>query len=230
MSSNQDTGRLPRRLREELERDHAPVRPLRPPWQRATVVAVWFVGILLAAPTLLGLRPDAETLGMAWLWGPPLVQVLFGLVLVTLALREAVPGQSLPSPWIGALAILAVGTQLASALGTYLVSHGVTPPPGASFLDGSACARSEALLGLPALVVTLWLAVRAYPVRPVHAGLLGGLGAGLFADGVQHLQCGVSGLHHVLVWHLGGMLICALIGAATGWVLERVRAARMARP
>ncbi len=229
MSARQGSDRLPPRLREEIERDHAPVRPLRHPWQRAIIVAVWFVGIMIAAPSLLGLRADAQTLGMVWLWGPPAIQVLFGLVLATLALREAVPGQSMPGTWVGALAILAVGCQIASALGTYFVSEGMTPPAGMPFLGGSVCARSEALLGLPALVVTLWLAVRAYPVRPARAGLLGGLGAGLFADGVQHLHCGMSGLDHVFVWHLGGMLLLALVGGGTGLLMERLRAAWFAR-
>lgn len=223
----------PRALMEAIERDCTPVKPMRSPWQRALVVAVWCVGIMLAAPWMPmpwmphheGMRGDHDVLGSIMLWGPAVFQLLVGLGLVHLALREAVPGLGLPRRVLVAAVTVAILIQLGVAYATWSVSPGPAYEAG-HFWAGTVCARSEALLGFPALVLTIVLALRAYPVRPDRAGLLGGLGAGLFADGIQHLKCAMSDPRHVIVWHLGGMLGLALLGWIAGHVIGALRARR----
>jgi hypothetical protein len=190
-------------------------------------IALLFVGVLAIAPTLpsFGLRPDAGTLGAFWLWAPSALEALFGLVLIGLALREAVPGLGVSPRAIGAGVAAAFALQALVAWSTHVVSPGPAFDP-ATFWLGSACARTEALLGIPAVLLTLWLVARAYPLRPERAGLLGGVGAGLFADGVQHLHCPLSDLRHVLVFHAGGMLGLALLGWLFGLALGSYRRSR----
>jgi hypothetical protein len=212
--------RLPPALRDALARDSEPVRPLRAPWQRSMAVAVWFVGVLLILPQLGQVFSLREDLGLLAIWLPTILQALLGLGLIHLALREAVPGQALRDSHVVLVSVAALVVQGSVATISGLLSH-VDYDPVQMFWKGSVCARTEAMLGVPALLLTIWLAFRAYPVRPAVAGLLGGLGAGLFADGVQHLHCPMGDFRHVIVWHVGGMTLLALLGAGLGVLLQK---------
>jgi hypothetical protein len=224
MSTRDDTPRLPEELRSAIARESGPVRPLRSPWVRALPVALLLAGLLVVlsrVPDFVVFWDDAPAT-VAWLWSLCFAQALVGLALIALSLREAVPGRAIPSSAVAGVFAGAFALQGVLAW----LTHGVATGPAydaSMFWAGMSCARTEMLLGLPALVVTIWLAFRAYPVRPARAGLLGGLGAGLFADGVQHLSCPMSDLRHVLVWHVAGMLGLALVGAATGALAARFR-------
>jgi len=207
-------GGLPERVRRAVAADLRPVRPLRPPARRALDVALWGVVALLAAPLLFGVRSDARVLGVMLTFGAALLEVAAGLVLVALALAEAVPGGG--GSRGRALAALAGGAavQAAVALLTWMGSPARLAGAGAAH-SGAACAGMQAALGLPALAIALFLVVRALPVRPPWAGALAGLGAGLIADGAWHTVCPMCGLEHLLVWHAGAT--AAMAGA--GWLL-----------
>jgi hypothetical protein len=77
------------------------------------------------------------------------------------------------------------------------------------------------MLGLPALMLTIFLVVRALPVRPPWAGALAGLGAGLLADGVWHLVCPVCTLRHLLLWHGAATATMVGVGFLLGVAWER---------
>ena len=83
------------------------------------------------------------------------------------------------------------------------------------------------LIGLTALAVVAVLILRATPLRASFAGLLAGAGTGLMAAGVHHLDCPVTHLAHVLVWHGGGIVVLALLGAGFGLALESLQRKRM---
>jgi hypothetical protein len=125
---------------------------------------------------------------------------------------------------VGALALVAAGLVAAGASLAPLLGAGA----GGScpFLGGAHCLAVAAAFGLPALALTGWLVLRAWPVRPRWAGAFGGVGAGLIADGIQHLICPFSDLVHVLVWHLGAIAGLGLLGWLAGVALERRRNAR----
>ena len=74
--------------------------------------------------------------------------------------------------------------------------------------------------------MTLWLVFRALPVRPSIAGLLGGAGAAVTADAVNHIICPMSDLRHVLVWHTGVLVGLMLFGWLVGTLWERARYGR----
>ncbi|HMM36751.1 MAG TPA: NrsF family protein, partial [Thermoanaerobaculia bacterium] len=73
------------------------------------------------------------------------------------------------------------------------------------------------------------LVLRAAPTRARLAGLLAGAGTGFLAEGVYHLDCPITHLSHVLVWHGSAILLLALLGFGFGLGVEARERARMER-
>ncbi len=219
---------MPENLRRAIGDDLQPVRPLPPVWMRLLMA----IAVATAALTLvmigfkLSLRPDMDRLPM-WLgWGCTAIQLMVGVVLIGMALREAVPGSGVPA---GAVK-LAVGTgvvmQILVGIATWMHTPGVPYVKGQGLTMGFGCAAHDLVLGLPALAMTLWLVFRALPLRPSIAGLLGGAGAAVTADAVNHIVCPMSDLRHVLVWHTGVIFGLMLVGWLVGKIWERARFGR----
>jgi hypothetical protein len=149
------------------------------------------------------------------------VQLVVGAVLICMALREAVPGHGVP----GGAVVLAVGTgvvmQILVGVATWMHSPGVPYVEGHGLRAGLTCSTHDAALALPAFAATLWLLFRALPLRPSVAGLLGGAGAAVTADAINHIICPMSDLRHVLVWHTGMLFGLMLVGWAAGKLWER---------
>ena len=223
-----NTDMLPDSLRRAIGDEIPPVRPLPPVWIRTVVaVAVAAVGLgVVVVAFRLSPRPDMDQIPMWLSWGCTLLQLVVGVVLVGMALREAVPGHGVP---IGAVSI-AVGTgllmQILVGIATWMHSPGMPLLDGQGVAMGITCATHDTTLALPALVVTLWLVFRALPLRPSVAGLLGGTGAAVTADAVIHVLCPMSDLRHVLVWHSGVLIGLVVVGWAVGKLWERTRFGR----
>ncbi len=219
---------VPEGLRRAIEEDLRPVRPLLSPLVRTLAVAAWAAVLLVTVPVVLGLRPDASSLGPLVTWGAAVLEAVGGLVLVWLGLREAIPGSGVTLPEGVASLVAALAIEAGVAVLTFARSVPAAVPGGA-LVHGVECFSMETSLGLPALALTVWLTVRAFPVRPAWAGLLGGAGAGLLANGVQHLVCGIASLEHVMVWHMGASAVLAAAGWGIGRLWERYRQ-RSGRP
>jgi hypothetical protein len=216
--------RIPEELRASVEQDLEPVRPLRPPGVRALEVALWAVALLVVIPAVLGPRQDAKVLGFMLSWGVSVLETGAGLLLVWMALREAIPGRGVSRA--GGVAALSAAALILAGTAVLTWAHlPATAPLSDAAVHGAECFSMESVFGIPALALTLWLVVRAFPVRPSWAGLLGGAGAGMLADGLQHLLCGIPDLRHVLVWHGGAALFLALLGWLLGraWQHHRMR-------
>jgi hypothetical protein len=216
---------MPESLRAAISDDLQPVRPLLPVWMRTlTAVAVAAAG--LAAVVLLlemSLRPDMDRLPM-WLgWGCAAVQLAVGVVLIGMAIREAVPGNAVPGGAVKLAVGVGVVMQILVGIATWMHTPGVPFVKGQAIAAGVGCATHDVALGLPALAVTLWLVFRALPLRPSIAGLLGGTGAAVTADAINHIVCPMSDLRHVLVWHTGVIFGLMVVGWLTGMIWERVR-------
>lgn len=219
---------LPPALRAAVASDLRPVRPLASPARRAVALLAW--AVLAAALVLVvrGLRSDAAEVGFLLTWGVVLAEVAAGAGLVALALAEAVPARG---PGRGA-ALLALGGAaalfVALAAVTRRASRGMeVEDPLVSF--GPSCAGLQGLIGLTAFAVAALLVLRAAPLRARLAGLLAGAGTGFLAEGVYHLDCPITHLSHVLVWHGSAILLLALLGLGFGLGVEARERARMER-
>lgn len=210
----------PPELRERIARDLRPARPLRPPLVRALALVPLAAAIVVAVPTLQFFRSDMAAIGFVRAWGFSIGQAVAGIVIVAAALREAVPGRSLPRTVIAA--VIACGLVIpAGLLALTAASFDVGPAPGQSVADGIGCFRTSALAALPALFVAAFLAARAFPVRPSVAGALYGLGGGLISDAGLRLYCEYTQPEHVLLAHGGAIAASILGGVALAWIVRR---------
>jgi hypothetical protein len=209
---------LPERLRRELGPELRPVRPLPRPALRTFEVATWALVVSSLVLLRLPMRGDGDALGWALVWGTATAEVLAGLLLSGLALREAVPGSGI-GPARSGLA-LAAGAALQLSVGVLTWLGGPTPLTSAAHHGGLTCLSAQSGLGFTGLAFAFWLAVRALPVRPRWTGALAGMGAGLVVDGIWHLVCPRSDLVHVLLWHGGATVALTALGWLAGGLWE----------
>ncbi len=212
---------LPNSLREAIESDHQPVRPLHPAWMR-TMLAVATMSVVLAfVLAKASLRPDIDQLPMWLSWGCSTLQLVLGAILVGLAMRESIPGEGLPGGAVRFAAVTALAVQILVGIATSIYSPAIAMP-GSGIAPGIGCLKHETAMALPTFVVTLWLVFRALPLRAPTAGLLGGAGATVASDAVIHLLCPMANLSHVLVWHSGAVILFMAIGWTAGSIWERM--------
>lgn len=217
--------RLPAELLAAVRRDLQPVRPLASPGRRALTLLPLGVALLVGLPAFWGWRNNFAAFGPALTWGLSGLQALAGLLIVGLALREAVPGRELPAPAVG----LTVGAAVALFLALTLVTHhhfAVPVPPGVWVRYAWECFGMAAVGSVPALAIVAGLAARALPTRPAVAGAIYGLGAGLMADAGVRLFCRITSPSHVLFAHGGAILLLVLAGALAATAVERWKARR----
>ncbi|MBK9089935.1 MAG: DUF1109 family protein [Holophagales bacterium] len=215
---------LPPELHRLVRDDLRPVRPLASPARRALILLVWAPVAVALVLAIARPRPDAADLGWLFSWGVVLAELIAGAGLVTLALGEAVPGRSAGRQ--ACLLALAAAVTLFVLLAVLArgASAGV-PVPDPRVSHGPACLAMTGLIGLTALAVVAVLILRSTPLRAAFAGLLAGAGTGLMAEGVHHLDCPVTHLAHVLVWHGAASSCWRFSEPASGshWSLERRR-------
>src|SRR5215470_17412145 len=204
--------RPPAALLRSVAGDLRPVRPLRPPAWRALGLLPLGLLLIVGTPAFWGWRINFDELGPAMAWGLSALEALAGLVVVGIALREAIPGREFTGRTVAATAGAAAVVFTGITLLTALVAP-MSVPPGVWWRWNWECLAMAALPGAPALAATAWLASRALPTRPAVAGALYGLGAGLMADAGVRLFCWVSAPSHVLVAHGGAILALAAAGA-----------------
>ena len=220
-----NTGSLPDGLRQAIADDLKPLRPLPPAWMRTLyAVAVSAAGLAIVMTVFkLSLRPDIEQLPVWLSWGCTALQLVVGVVLMGMALREAVPGSGVPA-WAVTLAVsTGIVMQILVGIDTWMHSPGMALDKGHGLETGMTCCTHDIALALPAFAITLWMVSRALPLRPSTAGLLGGTGAAVAADAVNHILCPMSDLRHVLVWHTGMLFGLMLVGWSAGKLWDRRR-------
>ena len=199
-----------------------PVRPYLPPSLRALAILPVGVVLLVGMPMLWGARPNLALLGGVASWGLSALQMLVGLTVVGLALREAVPGRELSRRELFALVV--GGALLFLAL--TLTSEWLAPVAlrrRVWMLEAVGCFRMAASWGVPALAIAAWLVVRASPTRPWVASAGCGLGTGLMTDAGMRLWCGISTVSHVLLGHGLAILLLVVLGALAGLAVDRLR-------
>jgi len=213
---------IPESLRQAVAGDLRPVCPLAAPWRRMLWVVPLTIAAFLLPQIIMGQRPDLDRLGILLAWLPVIVQLLLGIGLMGMALREAVPGLGISRGMIGGLIVTAIGLHVAVNSAIWL-SYPTTVENVWSLWW--MCFRHELFIGIPFLLVVTWLAARALPVRPRTIGLLSGVGGGVIADATWRMVCPISEPSHVLSSHLAPVFVLGALGFLLGWVWERSRGA-----
>jgi hypothetical protein len=214
----------PDALRLHVAGDLQPVKPLAAPWRRTLWLAPVAIALLTGFAAALGLRADAPLLGPALTWGASAAEMCLALALCAAALREAVPGTSLPRRAIAASLLLTIAAILAITWITWTSSPTRVPSRIAAWV-WQVCFGATIVSALPPLALAGWLAARAFALRPALTGALYGLGAGLMADAGWRLFCHFSHPAHVVGAHLLAVVVVCGLGAA----VARVSAARCPR-
>jgi len=216
------TDLLPDALREVVGKELRPVQPLSPAWQRTLVVATVATAVAAISIGTIALRFDLGQIPLWLSWGCSALELMLGVVIVGLALREAVPGGAVPKGAMWTAVTTGLVLQIVVGFATWMHSPGAAA--GGGWLShGIGCMTHDAVRVLPIFVVTAWLVFRALPLRAQVAGLLGGAGAALAGDAITHLLCPMSGMRHVLVWHTGAIVGFMALGWVVGCVWQRIR-------
>jgi len=210
---------VPEELLKAVTDDLQPVTPLAPVWRR-TLWALAVSALVFATAVFgFGLRSDIQSIP-TWLgWGCSAIEFLAAALLLGLALRESIPGRSVP---LGS-AFAALSASIIYQLAVGYITWRFSPGEFQAFGQGMSCMMSDTMLALPTFLITFWLIVRAFPTRAWMAGLLGGAGAAIASDAITHLQCPVSDMRHVLAWHTGAVILMSATGALAGYAWGRWR-------
>jgi hypothetical protein len=214
---------LPPALRDAIARDLSPVPPLAAPARRLVPIVPLALLLLVAAALVFGLRRDAPRLGVALTWIASTLQMALGLLAIGAALREAVPGTTLPRRIAGAIAGTAAIAVLSITALTWIASPTRIAPGFVAWVWG-ICVAGTVISALPVLAVAGWLVARAFPLRPRLAGALYGVGAGLIADAGWRLFCHFSDPVHVFGAHTLGIALSMLIAIVGSALTARRRA------
>lgn len=212
--------RMPAALRDAVAETCAPVRPLAAPARRAWALVPWALLLGVVVWGIWGLRADYREVGVWRLWGASAIQIALAIAIASAAIAESVPGRLRPMTAHAILAGAAVAALLATTRLTDAASHTVVPAAFATSFFW-ICLTHPLLLGLPALAVLGTMAARGLTSRPLVAGALAGLGAGLISDASWRLHCHVSDPSHVLVAHAGAIVALTVIGVGGGWSRRR---------
>jgi hypothetical protein len=210
---------VPDSLRKRIEHDVRPVRPLLEPWQRAGLLVPAAVLAWIAAPAVLGVREDIHRLGPLLAWGGSAAQLVIALVLIAMALREAVPAQSVSRSSAFVWLTLGAAATLLLTLATSMVSPEPFPRLE-TFGSWAFCFDGAVLVGAPLSMTLIVLIARALPMRPLLAGALAGMGSGAAVDGGWRLYCNYSNPSHVLGSHGGAVLFLTVIGLTAGGLIQ----------
>jgi hypothetical protein len=205
--------------REAIVGDLAPVRPLMKPSRRVWLLVP--IGLLLAAtaPFVNGIRGDLSPYAPLLTWGATGLQAIFGLWLLALGFREAVPGRNVSWPSLALAAALTMVLVGAITVVTNAASATVVPA-GREWRDWMECVVWPALIGSPFMVIATLMAARAFPTRPAIAGALCGLSAGVLSDAGWRLSCWISDPVHLAESHGFAILTLTAAGALIATVLD----------
>lgn len=213
---------LSKELLQAIGNDLEPVQPLPPVWRRMLNAFAVAVVIFVISVSVYGVRSDMGSLPYWLSWGCSAGQLAAAAFLIALAMREAIPGRGLPFHTALTAILSASVFQLAVGFMTWRFSPIAASQDNAVEV-GMGCMSHEMLLALPTFIVTLWLVFRAFPLRAWMAGLLGGVGSAIASDAITHLQCPISDMRHVLIWHSGAVVLFAAFGAGIGYLWGRFK-------
>jgi len=206
---------------EQLERIKARIladlKPARPPLPPASVLVFALVFILVVISAIGG-----AALGIAGWRALSLLQkitVFSALaagagVLAFSTARLVVPGSRFPlSPYLFVIAVFGVMAAICTSL--------FYPQEEATFVStGVVCLRIGLECAISATLLFWLLLRRGAILNPILMGTTAGALAGLSGLTVLEIFCPNLNEYHILVWHLGTVLVSAVGGLAIGIIAE----------
>ena len=196
-----------------------PVRPLPPPWLLTACLVLVCVSVAFAG----AFRAGFEGIDKMAPWERALIfptLAIFILVAAHALVKSIIPGSryrfSVGRP-LG-LCMMALIAALALSFRDYHVDHFVSA--------GVACLLTGLVHAVPVALISWLLLRRGFPVRPVTAGWIAGLSAGLAGVGVLEIHCVNFQAAHVLFWHVAVIPVSGALGAIAAAAWHRLRRPR----
>ncbi len=207
-------GRL-KKIQAALKEDLRPVRPLASSGVFLLAFMLISLAVVVMGSLLLGVS------GWNALRSIQRITIFAALTAAAILLAFSVVRQMAPggrhsiSPRllpIGILALLILVTGV-----SFHVRHESAFVP-----DGLACLRNGLTYSIPAGLLFWFLLSRGAVLYPKVTGAAAGGFAGLIGVSVLEVGCPKLELYHILVWHLGVILLCAIGGLSLGAAVEYV--------
>ena len=207
------------RIADSIAGSMRPVRPLPPRWMLIAAVALISSLVALAGAAGLGFSGIER---MSVLERCAVFSVLGFLLLAAAGelVSAMIPGsrRRFSSGGLPAMASICLATVFALSFRDYQTTHFIH--------SGVVCLGIGLLHAIPAGLLS-WLVLRkGFAVDRVLAGSAAGTTAGLAGVSMLELHCPNFQAAHVLVWHLGVLLVSAGLGALYGWRATSFHAAQ----
>ena len=187
-----------------------PVRPLPPQWMLAGGVALVCALVALAGAAAMKFS------GIATMSVLERGTVFSALGILVLAAANELVSAMIPGSrrrFSSGVLLLVISVGLAAVLAVCFRDYRTT-----HFIHaGLVCLGIGVLHAILAGLLSWLVLRRGFAVDAVSAGLAAGTLAGLAGVGMLELHCPNFQTAHVLVWHLGVLLVSAGLGALCGW-------------
>lgn len=192
----------------------------RPGRRLAEAAAAGGLAAVLLVFFWLGLRPDMErAVAHPFFWAKMAFSGLLaaaGYAAMLRLLAHRGPGRgALALAGLAGLVFLIGGAREALQLEPQALARLFTP----SWIG--ACLFNILALALPTLLLSLTMLRGMACERPLAAGFAAGVFSGGLAAAVYGLHCPHASFIFVGLWYAGGVLVCALAGAAIAWLTAR---------
>jgi len=208
--------RLLRRMQTEISKDLKPVRPLRKPHIFLLASVIVFLSVVAIGALLLG-TTGWHVLNMVQRTAVFVTLAASAVLLANSMVRQMVPG----SKHAFAPATLPIAVLIALML---VIAAMFRSQPESAFISGGlACLKSGLSFSIPAAFL-LWLILRrgAFLLPKLIGAAAGGL-AGLSGLSALEVNCPNLNVFHILVWHVGVVVIGSLGGALVGAAVESIQ-------
>jgi len=208
--------RLFRRMQDGILEDLKPVRPLHSPRILLLACAIIFLSVVAVGALLLG-TTGWHLLNMLQRIALFVTLAASAVLLANSMVRQMVPGSK--HAFVPATLPIAIPVALMLVIAVMFRSQ----RESAFILGGLACLKNGLLFSIPAAFL-LWLILRrgALLLPKLIGAAAGGL-AGLSGLSVLEVNCPNLNGFHILVWHVGVVVIGSLGGALVGAAVESIQ-------
>ena len=208
--------RLLRRVQAGILEDLKPVRPLPPPRTLLLASAIVFLSVVAVGALLLG-TTGWHVLNMLQRTAVFVTLAASAVLLANSMVRQMAPGSK------HAFAPATLPIAILIALTLLIVATFRSQRESAFILGGLACMKNGVLFSVPAAFL-LWLILRrgAFLLPKLIGAAAGGL-AGLSGLSALEVNCPNLNVFHILVWHVGVVVIGSLGGALVGAAVESIQ-------